>query len=325
MKLLNRLVPITLISIAILCIAMKEKEEEQQAPAGSTINWGVFERQGIRPTMEDAFVHDTLTLAPCAQEAHYFGLFDGHGLNGAPPADYAAAHAIDYFATAYQEDLAIENAFTKSYLRLDAEIQAAYPQAGTTALSALILGDELYLAWAGDSRAVVANAQGEIKARTIDHKPNIFEEKSRIIKAGEKITEHVSLQVGPYSRVGGLAISRTLGDKATKDLVKPDAIIAQPEILRVCIQRGDFIILACDGLWDVSQNEDVVEYVVKYHLMRLGYLQSTFGDLERIPEREKTTNDGNDERLRLIATGLANQAYNKRSTDNISVMLIHIQ
>lgn len=78
---------------------------------------------------------------------------------------------------------------------------------GCTAVSAILTADKIYLANAGDSRAIVGLKEGtHIKAVPLseDHKPDNIEEKARIEKAGGFVEEN---------RVKGiLALSRSLGD-----------------------------------------------------------------------------------------------------------------
>lgn len=305
------------------------------APAGAMkkpeagIQWGIFERQGVRPTMEDAYAEGILNLTPHAT-AHYFAMFDGH--NGAQAADYAAAHAIQYFKNAYDGEAStdtetkIQAALKASYLKLDKEMQEKFEHSGTTALSAIILGNEVYLAWAGDTRAVVAGAYGKIKAQTTDHKPDSEEEKKRITQTGEIITTQKFAR-GSISRVGGLAVSRALGDADAKKEVKVNAIIAEPQIIKTTVQRGDVILIACDGLWDVIENKQAVTFMLDQ--MGRGLLQratkNPFAQTGFIPEKEKVVENGNNKEFILVAKALTKQAYDKNSGDNISVLIIQIQ
>lgn len=302
----------------------------EQEKTADTVAWGLSERQGIRRTMEDAYAQGTLKLVPWAPAAHYFALFDGHG--GAQAANFAAEYAIINFKQAYEEKLSntaeieenIKFALDSSYKKLDSNMQERHKSSGTTALSAVILGDELYLAWAGDTRAVVADAQGTIKAATTDHKPNSFEEKKRIIPTGEIITVEPSKHK-PTSRISGLAVSRALGDKSVKMRTKPNAIIATPEIMKVLLKKGDIILLACDGLWDVMDNEEAMGLLMDTLKLDSAEIQNRFASSADVAPREVIIEQGNNEKLTLVARILRNRAYIKQSSDNISVMVIQIQ
>jgi len=65
---------------------------------------------------------------------------------------------------------------------------------------------------------------------------------------------------------GSLNLSRALGDleyKQTKELPPEEQMVtASPDIVTEKLQRDDeFIILACDGIWDVLSNQEAVDFV----------------------------------------------------------------
>lgn len=92
---------------------------------------------------------------------------------------------------------------------------------------------------------------------SIDHKPTCPEEKSRVISAGGWVQ---------FNRVNGnLALSRAFGDFVFKRNEKRSAVeqivIAYPDVqTRTLNSHLEFIVLACDGVWDVMTNEEVVEF-----------------------------------------------------------------
>lgn len=68
---------------------------------------------------------------------------------------------------------------------------------------------------------------------------------------------------------GTLAVSRALGDYEYKDRqdlpVKDQKITCDPDM--TVLQRSDkdnFIVMACDGIWDVCHNEHVLTFVNFY-------------------------------------------------------------
>ena len=62
---------------------------------------------------------------------------------------------------------------------------------------------------------------------------------------------------GIYRVNGNLALSRAIGDRSERPHVS-----AEPEIISVPVRKGDeFIIVATDGLWDVMDSDDAVNYV----------------------------------------------------------------
>ena len=130
-------------------------------------------------------------------------------------------------------------------------------QVGTTACVALVTDSEIYVANCGDSRCVLGK-KGIALQMSIDHKPTLKEEIKRVINAGGKIEE---------GRVNGvLSLTRSLGDldfKLDPNLRSDQqAVIAVPEIK---VEKRDslieFMIIACDGIWDCMTSDGTVSFV----------------------------------------------------------------
>lgn len=91
-----------------------------------------------------------------------------------------------------------------------------------------------------------------------DHKPSNESEAKRIVAAGGWVE---------FNRVNGnLALSRALGDFVFKRNEKKSAeeqiVTAYPDVVVKDIREDlEFIVLACDGIWDVMTNEEVVQFV----------------------------------------------------------------
>lgn len=105
----------------------------------------------------------------------------------------------------------------------------------------------------GDSRAVLCRNNIAIPL-TYDHKPHWPAEENRIRKLGGIVRN----ESGTF-RIGDLSVSRAFGDKnATK------YVTHRPDLYKYTRTKGDaFIILACDGLWDVMESQDAVNIVLK--------------------------------------------------------------
>lgn len=115
----------------------------------------------------------------------------------------------------------------------------------------------IYVANAGDSRCVMGRA-GKAVPLSFDHKPDQEVEIKRIEAAGSVITE---------GRVdGNLNLTRALGDlkyKQRADL-KPEEypITANPDVYEYPFDSEcDFIIMGCDGVWEVKSNDEMVAWV----------------------------------------------------------------
>jgi len=129
---------------------------------------------------------------------------------------------------------------------------------GCTAVVALLRGMELYVANAGDSRCVVSRA-GKALDMSVDHKPEDKPESDRINKAGGRVT--------PDGRVnGGLNLSRAIGDHCYKQNEslsdREQMITALPDVRCLTLEEKDeFMILACDGIWNVMTSQEAVNFV----------------------------------------------------------------
>jgi serine/threonine protein phosphatase PrpC len=62
---------------------------------------------------------------------------------------------------------------------------------------------------------------------------------------------------------GRLNLSRGIGDSAYKNPLDRSKywVVSTPELKTAHLERGDQIVLASDGLWDVLSNEDVARLV----------------------------------------------------------------
>lgn len=116
--------------------------------------------------------------------------------------------------------------------------------AGCTAVCAVIVGNTLTVANAGDSRVVLCRENGVAEAMSFDHKPMDDTEMERIKKAGGFVNQ--------FGRVNGnLNLSRSIGDlkyKQVPNIGPADQMItAEPDIKSVILnEKDEFVILACD-------------------------------------------------------------------------------
>ncbi|KAF5957214.1 hypothetical protein HYC85_004439 [Camellia sinensis] len=131
------------------------------------------------------------------------------------------------------------------------------PHYGSTACVAIIRNNQLLVANAGDSRCVISR-KGQAYNLTRDHKPNLEAENERILKAGGSVR---------FGRVNGnLNLTRAIGDmelKQNKSLPAENQILtANPDVNTVELCDDDeFIVLACDGIWDCMSSQEVVDFV----------------------------------------------------------------
>lgn len=129
---------------------------------------------------------------------------------------------------------------------------------GCTAVVALLCENRLFVANAGDSRAVICR-DGKAIDMSIDHKPEDLPELERIRKAGGRVTMDGRVN-------GGLNLSRAIGDHAYKGNASLSAeeqmITALPDVkVETITPKDEFLILACDGIWNSMSSQEVVDFV----------------------------------------------------------------
>jgi serine/threonine protein phosphatase PrpC len=131
-------------------------------------------------------------------------------------------------------------------------------RSGTTVTAALITPKKIFLINCGDSRGFLVRSN-RIEMATFDHKPTNLKERQRIQNAGGIVK---------MQRVnGGLATSRGLGDFEYKRVpglsVYQQYVIGVPDVFSIdrSLDKDDFIVLACDGIWDVAENDYVREFI----------------------------------------------------------------
>lgn len=114
----------------------------------------------------------------------------------------------------------------------------------------------MIIANAGDCRAVLGR-RGRAIEMSKDHKPNCISERIRIEKLGGVIYDG-------YLN-GQLSVARALGDwhmKGPKGSACP--LSAEPELQETLLTEDDeFLIIGCDGLWDVMSSQGAVSMARK--------------------------------------------------------------
>lgn len=222
--------------------------------------------QGWRRSMEDAhttildLLEDESETAPREERISFFGVYDGHG--GKRVASYSGrnihkivASQASFKAKNYAQGLRDGFLATDRAILQDRSYRGEI--SGCTATVLLVTSSTVFVANAGDSRAVLG-IKGRAKPLSDDHKPELDAEMERIVAAGGFV------DVG---RVNGiLAVSRAIGDFQYKRNPKlpPERqiITAFPDVIQHDITADDeFLVLACDGIWDCVDSQAAVEFV----------------------------------------------------------------
>ncbi|XP_065558566.1 uncharacterized protein LOC136026171 isoform X3 [Artemia franciscana] len=207
----------------------------------------------------------------------YYAIFDGHG--GTDAAFYAAAHLhYNLVHSPYFPD-DIPQAIRQAFKETDQGFLEISLKCGTTALCALLYGNDLFVAWAGDSQAIISRS-GEVQVLVNPHRPTREDEVKRV----ESLGGMVSHWDGVYRVNGMLSVSRAIGDKQMKPFISSD-----PEITRTSLDGADFLILGCDGLWDCVSFEEAVGTVVQ-SCKKSGTFQSSSVALVDLAKKNSSDN-----------------------------------
>lgn len=202
------------------------------------------------------FTHET-----DANPNAFFAVFDGHG--GDKIAKFSGNNV--YKIIRLQDKFAqgdYSQAMKDGFLETDAAILKDQilknDQSGCTATTTLINNNKIVCANSGDSRSILS-INGVAKPLSYDHKPTNEGEKLRINKAGGFV------ELGRVN--GNLALSRAIGDfdfKKNSDLSAEEQIVTVfPDIIEheLNFDNDEFVVLACDGIWDCLSSQQVVELV----------------------------------------------------------------
>ena len=251
--------------------------------------------KNTRRKMEDrhAYYEDINTLftelSDVTQSQSMFAVFDGHG--GTEAAYYAATHLVCELKSCTNLLTEPGEALKAAIIRVDDNFVAKAMQDriknGCTAVVVLIQGVNLTVGWLGDSQVVLCK-DGQAIQLMDPHKPDREDERERIEALGGSV-----LYFGGWRVNGSLGVSRAIGDYEMKPYITGEPDIEEYEM------EGDeeFLIIACDGLWDTVEPLDAVECV------------------------QKCISDGvRDEAAEKLVT----LAKDNNSMDNITVMVVYL-
>ena len=225
-------------------------------------------------------------------EINLFSIYDGHG--GIFVSNYLEEKIPNYYCRSdlkppFSEKYHIE---TFEYLQNKILNNPEGFTSGSTCLLNLMyrIEDEIHfnIVNIGDSRLTIVYNNGDFKQVTIDHKPDDIIEKKRI----EKIGGEIYTDSDGVIRIGDLSLSRAFGDGDNLPYIsqKPDVFYKK------ITPETKFIIMACDGLWDVIENNELFDLLNNYK-----------------------KNDKEN-----YAVELVNEALKRGSCDNISIIVIEV-
>jgi serine/threonine protein phosphatase PrpC len=298
--------------------------------------FGASQAKGMRPYMEDRHITEEPLIprgssgAPIPDNIprSFAAVYDGH--NGTLAADHAADRlhfilaAEPAFRTCtgdgppaalHREDERITGALIHAFEATDKEIltrcRTENGRGGATGVVILRIGEMLYAAHCGDSRAVLCRS-GEPLRLTEDHKPNLPRERKRVEDLGGRVDFarcwRVIVDPGGGRPASGLAVSRSFGDPDFKEPLH--LVTATPDVMSERLTEEDsFVILASDGLWDVMTDKRACE-IVKAKILTA--MANASGGGEKVPLSFLAM---------VAAQALVQSALNAGTMDNVTAVV----
>lgn len=165
-----------------------------------------------------------------------------------------------------------ELAIVRAFEDMDREVRlhpSIDPMAsGSAAVVAIKQGEDVIVANLGDCRCVMGTERRDDGSTvawelTVDHKCSVASEKQRLKEAGARVfaledEPEVERAWLPNEQTPGLALTRAFGDV----VLKSHGLSAVPETrVRRMTPADKFLVLACDGVWDVLSTAEVVDLV----------------------------------------------------------------
>jgi len=273
---------------------LNDAKELKPRDASSKYQVDVCAIQGRRQTMEDKHVCfedlNALVGLENAPAQAFFAVYDGHG--GVDAAEFCASQLHLQVAnnTKLADDpaTALQEGFRKTDELFLKKAEREGLTCGATACAVLLREKTLNIAWLGDSQAVLCRAGNPIELM-IAHKPQDEGEKKRIEENGGVVVWYGAWRVN-----GILSVARAIGDKKLKQWV-----IGEPGVNSFDLDgTEEFVVIACDGLWDVMDNDSVIAFVKKH-------------------QEENKTQEG-------ISKALVTHCMDIGSNDNISCLVVFL-
>lgn len=296
----------------LIDVALKWNQELPKNPFSSSrsLQCSVHAIKNTRRKMEDKHValseFNQLFGIQDGVERAYYAVFDGHG--GVDAATYAANHL--HVALSKQETLqsdagtAFKAAFKSTDDMFRRKAKRERLRSGSTGVAVLLHGQQLTVAWLGDSQAMLVR-KGQVVTLMDPHKPDREDEKQRIEDLGGCITF-----MGCWRVNGTYAVSRAIGDFDQKPYVSGDADSSTIQLLG----DEDYVLLACDGFFDSVKPPEVPDLV-------MDALRGTVdpeGGEQLPPEHAEDVGQ-------RVAEKLVGHAKAAGSSDNITVMVVFLR
>ncbi|KAF5452430.1 hypothetical protein F2P56_027428 [Juglans regia] len=257
------------------------------------LEYSVLTQRGYYPDSPDKQNQDSFCIRTQIQgnpNIHFFGVFDGHGHYGTECSNFVKDRLVEILADdpSFSDDPV--KAFNLAFLATNRELHVSDIDdslSGTTAITVLVVGDRLFVANVGDSRAVIAVKHGNrIVAEDLsnDQTPFRKDEYERVKQSGARVLtvdqvegfSDPNIQTwGDEESQGcdpprlweqnetypGTAFTRSVGDWTAEQI----GVVADPEVSVVQLTANHlFFVVASDGVFQFLSSRAVVNMVARY-------------------------------------------------------------
>lgn len=260
---------------------------------------GVHQEKNEREYMEDVYLFDSNFMTE--KQRGLYAVFDGHsGIGAAKFVAEQLPPMLRKYLSSGRYDVA--QCLVRSFHELDRMLKNNGESSGTTALVLVVQNEGnkrvIYAANVGDCRALIGG-DGHYDVLSNDHTIEKNRgEQERIRKIAHSSVDENGYVSDTSRGSGSLIPTRTLGDHPVNP--DKDIILCTPEISRTEITPSDeVLVLATDGLWDTMTNMEAM----------------------RISIRDVQAQTP----LNTIAKTLVMESIRKRSSDNITALVVRLR
>ena len=254
------------------------------------MEYSLLTQRGYYPDSPDKGNQDSVCVSTKIRgnpNIHFFGVFDGHGQYGSECSNFVKERVVQILCkdSALSQDPV--RAYNAAFFTTNDELHKSKIDdslSGTTAITVLVVGNMLYVANVGDSRAVIAVKDGNriiAKDMSNDQTPFRKDECERVKLAGatvmtiDQIEGHKDpgIQIWgdeesqgndpprlwlPNSFYPGTAFTRSVGDSTAEKI----GVTAVPEISVLQLTQNHlFFVVASDGVFEFLTSQAIVDMV----------------------------------------------------------------
>ncbi|KAK2646816.1 hypothetical protein Ddye_022011 [Dipteronia dyeriana] len=257
------------------------------------LEYSFLTQRGYYPDSPDKENQDSFCIKTQLQgnpNVHFFGVFDGHGQFGTQCSTFVQQRLVEILAN----DLTLLDdpvrAYNSAFVVVNNELHSSEiddTMSGTTAITVLVIGDKIYVANVGDSRAVIAVKEGnKIEAQDLSYDQTPFrkDEYERVKVCGARVLSvdqveglkdpniqtwgdeesqggdppRLWVQNGMYP---GTAFTRSVGDSTAEKI----GVVSEPEVSTLQLMPNHlFFVVASDGVFEFISSQAVVDMASKY-------------------------------------------------------------